>query len=337
MLTRRPRGFTLIELLVVIAIIGILAAMVFPVFARARESARKSVCLSNVKNIALALQMYLADNNDTYPPDEHRQEVIDFFNAHGDKECCCRGRTANPYLRWPVVLDEYTKNRDVWRCPSQRTTSNIGISPGPDWFSALKANEDVMDCYGMTCRSTFPPGWGGTVTDSWVQQTCAIERDLNTPGQAKAFQFGIGTNSQAIGMKMVEMEDPVRYVIVAEVGVLESFWDTTTVAYPDWCRLRCAACDWGPAANWEACEWTIECGVGEAEAAIDAQYRTNNLRARHLGGSNLGFADGHAAWWQAEKILFGGADWRGHIPDSQKQPAELLGIGLCMETSLESP
>ena len=61
----RRRGFTLIELLVVIAIIGILAAMVFPVFARARESARKVVCLSNIKNIALAFQMYLADNNDT--------------------------------------------------------------------------------------------------------------------------------------------------------------------------------------------------------------------------------------------------------------------------------
>ena len=55
MMRRRYRGFTLIELLVVIAIIGILAAMVFPVFARARESARKAVCLSNVKNIALAI------------------------------------------------------------------------------------------------------------------------------------------------------------------------------------------------------------------------------------------------------------------------------------------
>ena len=60
------KGFTLIELLVVIAIIGILASMVFPVFARARESARKAVCLSNVKNIALAVQMYLADNNDRF-------------------------------------------------------------------------------------------------------------------------------------------------------------------------------------------------------------------------------------------------------------------------------
>jgi len=79
----RRRGFTLIELLVVIAIIGILAAMVFPVFARARESARKAVCLSNVKNLALAVQMYLADNNDTLPPGEHRQEVLDYFYGLG--------------------------------------------------------------------------------------------------------------------------------------------------------------------------------------------------------------------------------------------------------------
>src|SRR5512137_1788828 len=64
---RRTRGFTLIELLVVIAIIAILAAMLFPVFARARESARKIQCLSNVKNIAMAFQMYLQDY-DRFPP-----------------------------------------------------------------------------------------------------------------------------------------------------------------------------------------------------------------------------------------------------------------------------
>ena len=83
----RRRGFTLIELLVVIAIIGILAAMVFPVFARARESARKAVCLSNVKNLALAIQMYLSDYSDHFPPSEHRAEVVDWFNALGGVDC----------------------------------------------------------------------------------------------------------------------------------------------------------------------------------------------------------------------------------------------------------
>src|SRR5512142_2041401 len=107
---RTRRGFTLIELLVVIAIIGILAAMLFPVFARARESARKTQCLANVKNIAIAWNMYLTDY-DKFPPGEHRAEVRAWFDK---KTCCCedRIRGPNPYLRGPVILDDYVKNRD---------------------------------------------------------------------------------------------------------------------------------------------------------------------------------------------------------------------------------
>jgi prepilin-type N-terminal cleavage/methylation domain-containing protein len=63
----RRRGFTLIELLVVIAIIAILAAILFPVFAKARKSADKSVCASNLKQLNLALRMYATDYNDTLP------------------------------------------------------------------------------------------------------------------------------------------------------------------------------------------------------------------------------------------------------------------------------
>src|SRR3990172_4693921 len=120
-MTRRRSGFTLIELLVVIAIIAILAAMLFPVFARARESARKVQCLSNVKNIAIAYQMYLADY-DRMPPGEHNQEVINYIANRkcGDTQAVIdggRATQANPYLRIPVIMDEYIKNRDIWSCP----------------------------------------------------------------------------------------------------------------------------------------------------------------------------------------------------------------------------
>src|SRR6266852_2791150 len=67
-LRRRREGFTLIELLVVIAIIAILAAILFPVFAQAREKARAASCLSNNKQIGLAVAMYLQDYDETYPP-----------------------------------------------------------------------------------------------------------------------------------------------------------------------------------------------------------------------------------------------------------------------------
>jgi prepilin-type N-terminal cleavage/methylation domain-containing protein len=94
----RRRGFTLIELLVVIAIIAILAAMLFPVFARARESARKIQCLSNVKNIAMAVQMYLSDY-DRFPPNEHRAEVVQVVDDWAGDSGCSISTWANPYLR----------------------------------------------------------------------------------------------------------------------------------------------------------------------------------------------------------------------------------------------
>src|SRR5512139_2065779 len=89
----RRQGFTLIELLVVIAIIGILAAMLFPVFARARESARKVQCLANVKNVAMAIQMYISDYEKFFPIGyENDTRADDYFasrSARGGSPCGC--------------------------------------------------------------------------------------------------------------------------------------------------------------------------------------------------------------------------------------------------------
>ncbi len=93
------KGFTLIELLVVIAIIAILAAILFPVFAKAREKARQASCLSNVKQINLALNMYAQDYDDTLP--------------------CVQMRSATTfYGYWFDVCEPYMKNQQVLVCPS---------------------------------------------------------------------------------------------------------------------------------------------------------------------------------------------------------------------------
>jgi len=337
MMTRR-RGFTLIELLVVIAIIGILAAMVFPVFARARESARKAVCLSNIKNIALAVQMYLGDFDDTFPPGEHRPEVREWFLANAD--CCCedRIRGPNPYLFYPAILDEYVRNREVWQCGSSQfvqswyVISNTSVGANGDWWEAVKAQ--IGNCPGVRqCTNCIPPGWGGTATD-FIAQECNGRTD-NASGAV--FEMTLGTAPRwAIDAKLGSLDDPVKYPIVYDASaVVIGANRTSWIAYPDSCRLDgVAACGCG--GDWENCSWSIPCSVDQNEPrfATDVQFRKDNCPTRHLGGSNIGFADGHAKWFTAEAILWGGED----VGTGYASDADLLrGFEVCTIPANEPP
>ncbi len=315
MSSRRRKGFTLIELLVVIAIIGILAAMVFPVFARARESARKAVCLSNVKNIALAVQMYLADNNDRFWPKEHRDEVLNYFATNpgggdkwgpGDPDCHVGTMHANPYLREAVILDEYVKNRDVYNCPSAKMI--VGpqfIYPVPDWLGYLQANEGSWgDGTGFCLDNGYPKGWGGQVTDTLLQQRNPVPWDPGAREAAhKTFVQSIGFNSSAMGAKFVEIRDAVNWVVCGDAGAC--WWISPgLLTYPDICAIECNNC-WGWA-DWEICTWAADCGLYNIAENNGALLRNSDLRrpyTRHLGGVNVGFADGHAAWWNSERFM----------------------------------
>lgn len=93
------KGFTLIELLVVIAIIAILAAILFPVFARARENARKAACMSNLKQIGLGMMMYIQDYDETYP-------------------VSWQSWVPTNQMYWYQIIDPYIKNEQVFVCPS---------------------------------------------------------------------------------------------------------------------------------------------------------------------------------------------------------------------------
>jgi prepilin-type N-terminal cleavage/methylation domain-containing protein/prepilin-type processing-associated H-X9-DG protein len=327
MMTARRKGFTLIELLVVIAIIGILAAMVFPVFARARESARKAVCLSGVKNITLAINMYLADNNDILPPEEHRQEVIDFFNsAPGNSDSaagfdpsggdCYTATDGNPYLRWPVILDEYVKNRDVWRCPSARLQKGAGwIVPGPDWLGYLKSTQGGWPSsgdgtwVGGPCETAWPPGWGGAVTDSIGQNRIALD---NVAGvfTDKGFVQSIGTNASVAETKLAAVNDTVKFYICGDAGAQTASYSYAMAAYPEICCLECGNSVCGSSGqDWEVSMSSDCCGPDcpPLHAPSDGAFLANpDLRkayARHLGGVNCGFLDGHARWMPSESLV----------------------------------
>lgn len=158
------RGFTLIELLVVIAIISILAAILFPVFAQAREKARAIACLSNMKQIGTALQMYVQDNDERI-----------FFRAN-----CTFGRSGTiPYTadnsnRWWNQVMPYLKSASVFTCPSDSSPtpsqdaqgdksilrSYIACAPAESLTLAQVA--DPVDTMVVTEKS-------GSLTDSWIE------------------------------------------------------------------------------------------------------------------------------------------------------------------------
>jgi prepilin-type N-terminal cleavage/methylation domain-containing protein/prepilin-type processing-associated H-X9-DG protein len=106
------RGFTLIELLVVIAIIAILAAILFPVFAKAREKARQISCASNEKQLALGLLQYVQDNDERYPTGD---PWYGYYTGRG----------------WAADIYPYVKSLGVYKCPDDPTTDTTGLNGLP--------------------------------------------------------------------------------------------------------------------------------------------------------------------------------------------------------------
>jgi prepilin-type N-terminal cleavage/methylation domain-containing protein/prepilin-type processing-associated H-X9-DG protein len=140
---RQKTAFTLIELLVVIAILAIIAAILFPVFAQTREKARQATCLSNLKQISVALMAYAQDYDETFVMANY---------ATPD-------RTTN--VLWMALLDPYVKSgipptlavleatqfKHVWYCPDLETTYPAGIAPGNPARSYM-ANANLMPACG---------------------------------------------------------------------------------------------------------------------------------------------------------------------------------------------
>ena len=131
----QQRGFTLIELLVVIAIIAILAAILFPVFAQAREKARQASCMSNQKQIGTGVMMYVQDYDELYPITLPFSATTGVNSANNTiwtvPESVLAPPPASPQTRsfWANAIQPYIKNYNVYTCPSGTKNNPFGTAP----------------------------------------------------------------------------------------------------------------------------------------------------------------------------------------------------------------
>lgn len=226
----KRRGFTLIELLVVIAIIAILAAILFPVFAKAREKARQTACLSNMKQVGMGLMMYVSDYDETMP----------MVTACGLPTALTGG--GQPQGK----IHPYVKNTKVWECPSARQVMTLVYDAGTN----------------TACNSVggwhFPPEFAGTKMSIGVNDRIIQNTACDYSGRPIALAT---INAPASLVAMAEAPT------LATCGCMRAIWPDACCAYRD-----------NPAS------------------------RTEN-NARHNGGNNLCFADGHAKWMKSEAML----------------------------------
>jgi len=268
-LTLRNRSaFTLIELLVVIAIIAILAAILFPVFAQAREKARQASCLSNIKQLTLGWIMYAQDYDEQFPQWNWGENYKASWGGSGSKS------PNNATTLWCNAIYPYVKNAQVYNCPSDARGLTAQQSVG-DWFiydntligfqsallnakfsygasepitayqgaNALAAMDKPADTFLIGDMITPLSGWSGF--DDWKAAEAA-----NAPADDK--------RRTAIIQRMAFPKGPSCLSNITS----GQYWDQTVY-------------------------------VSDLNGA-------NDSCARHSNGNNIGFADGHAKFIQAK-------------------------------------
>lgn len=169
---KRHAAFTLIELLVVIAIIAILAAILFPVFAQAKQAAKRTACLSNARQLAMALKMYLTDNDDTFPIYyAYMSQPPAWQPGHKGVE---------------VALLPYTRSKDISRSPF-----DVG---GPFTDSDVPGAKSYWAAYGSSyrftqCMFTIAKGESSQNNVPYDFDRVVVESQVEYPSQTRAMRL----------------------------------------------------------------------------------------------------------------------------------------------------
>jgi prepilin-type N-terminal cleavage/methylation domain-containing protein/prepilin-type processing-associated H-X9-DG protein len=275
------RGFTLIELLVVIAIIAILAAILFPVFAKAREKARQSSCLSNEKQIGLAIMTYCSDYDETFPSTYYYQNGA---------------TSANGYVDWTGMVMPYVKNTQVFVCSSHKvggwapTCFDSSVTPPAGQVSLNSANDVQTPRKSYTSNEMIMP----RKKFAAINQNVVLQASLLAPSN----EIVIGEftdvmqcllDSSPTGGSAVKTHRPTNGVTMNGGAVFDG--ENYTTGTPVEALSTGAA----------------RAAIAAARAAGGSGLGNHHIcyvnPEAHNGGSNYVFADGHAKWQTLNSTL----------------------------------
>jgi prepilin-type N-terminal cleavage/methylation domain-containing protein/prepilin-type processing-associated H-X9-DG protein len=272
---RTPSAFTLIELLVVIAIIAILAAILFPVFAQAREKARQASCLSNVKQLGTAVLAYTIDYDDSYPT-TGAFSVNDWGNALG---------SADQY--WAYRVQPYCKSVQVFWCPSDSGSFNGYPDQGPGAWSGPRISYSANALMG---------GW--TLPDNTAAGPFAIyNRDWGTDDSGW-FKYRGPTGES-------DIKRPAESVMLAEKHAADM--EKTGFA---WLGSNTAAVWPTSVFLWDSLDGTTNWHYSDDGGGIpnggrpEKNYpkgKAGGATTKHNGLTNFVFCDGHAKAMKPEQ------------------------------------
>ena len=161
------RAFTLVEVLIVLFVIGVLAALLFPVFSRARENARRASCLGNIKQIGLGIMQYVRDYDEKYPLAYADSDGSGSYNAAFD-------------VGWMQVLQPYVKSTQIFQCPSEPLPYAPPQRATDYWYSAPVAQTERMTDVDQPAQ-TVMCGDGVAMPAAFVATHGALAYDGDAP------------------------------------------------------------------------------------------------------------------------------------------------------------